>query len=268
MRRIANLGFRSLSAVRPVVRCYAAPAAKYVEIFQSDFPTAESYPVELLGGPHIDFAKLLFAFATKTESKNYKLYVDDFAKLDGIIQKAGPFWAEEPAMESATFSSLSPGFKFVLGWMQSEGAVDSLPYVESAYKELYNEASKNIACTIVTSKAKESCATEVSAAEAAAKEIAKSEFKDYKLVFEYKVDPAIGGGYTFEVGSIFVNKSAVAASSEAALAQASGAMKDWTALPAMPPKPTVHLSETLQRLLGADADDLASADKADLKYGA
>ena len=50
--RITNviiLHLCSLSAVRPVVRCYAAPAAKYVEIFQSDFPTAESYPVELLG---------------------------------------------------------------------------------------------------------------------------------------------------------------------------------------------------------------------------
>ena len=49
------------------------------------------------------------------EGKKYNLYAKEFTKLDAIIEKAGPFWAEENILESSAFSSLNPGFTFVLG---------------------------------------------------------------------------------------------------------------------------------------------------------
>merc|ERR1719469_1180225 len=114
MKRIASLGVRSLAA-RPV-RCYAAPAKQLVEIFESDFGKVETYPVELLGGRHIEFSKLLFTFAMKLEGGKTEVMLEEFNKLDAIIAKSGSFWTEEPVMTSPTFKALNPSFKFVIGW--------------------------------------------------------------------------------------------------------------------------------------------------------
>lgn len=254
--------------VRNPVRFYVTPDAKYVKIYQSDF-TKNQFPLELLGGSHVDFAKLLFVFADQCEGKNYKLYADEFNKLDETVSKIGPFWGEENFLESQDFRNFSAGFKFVLGWMQSEGAIDRVEYVRSAYKELINEANKETTATITLAedpsqnkKLFDEIKKEVQALHK------KSPQKDYKLVVETKVDPAIGGGYIIEVCNQLFNKSAAAEAETAALQKASASQVDWTALPPAAPRPSASAPDTLVRLLGPVVDDLSVVDKVELKYGA
>lgn len=267
MKRILTLGItRSPLALRPV-RCFAAPAQKYVDVYEG--AKSVTYPVELLGGSHIEFAKMLYAFAEVAEGKKYNLYAKEFTKLDAIIEKAGPFWAEENILESSAFSSLNPGFTFVLAWMQNEGMIDMLPYVKSSYKELANEASKVATATITIAKDAASSSAEIAAAK---KEIAAVHASgpqaSYTLEYEFKVDPAIVGGYCFEVGSQCVNNSAAQQAAAAATSAGSAGVIDWTAVPAAPPRAAATADEMLIRLLGAKVDDLMDADKVELKYGA
>lgn len=261
MNRIVTLSVRR-QAFRPI-RCFAAPAKKYISIYND--ASKVQYPVELLGGSHVEFAKLLYAFADQVESKNFDLYINEFNKLDEIIAKVGPFWAEAKILESKEFNSLNPGFSFVLAWMQNEGMVDMLPYVRSSYKELANEATKTLTVTITVAKEGD----DLSAAKKEAQAMhAASENSSYSLRYETKYDPALVGGYTVEVGSYYVNKSSATASAAAAGAAASALAFDWTALPASAPRATPIADDMLVQLLGATVDDLMEADKAELKFGA
>eukprot|EP00668_Euglena_longa_P008014 GGOE01009649.1.p1 GENE.GGOE01009649.1~~GGOE01009649.1.p1 ORF type:complete len:266 (-),score=47.15 GGOE01009649.1:176-973(-) len=263
MRRAVTLVGRSLNGFRN----YATPSAKYIQIYESDF-ARNQYPLELLGGAHVDFAKLLYTFADQCENKRYEFFLEDFKKLDNIISKQGPFWGEENFFQSPVYSNLTEGFKFILGWIQSEGAIDRLENVRAAYKELVNEVKKETTATIIV--AKETRGSELSEIQSQVEAIHKeSSLRGYKLVVETKVDPSIGGGYILEVCNQVVNRSAAAAAAEsAALEKASAAQVDWTSLPATPPRPSPSHPDTLIRLLGSVVDDLAEADKAEQKYGA
>lgn len=250
------------------VRSFATPAPKYVQIYNSDL-SSRQYPAQLVGGMHVEFAKLLFTFAEECEGKNYKLFVDEFRKLDEIAATKGAFWAEENFLDAPAFKALNPGFKFLLAWMQSEGAIDRLDSVRRAYKELASEAAQECTAIVIVSQEPSAIKTQI---EEIQKEVAlvlrTTAFKDYKLSFEFKVDPSIGGGYIFEVAHQVVNKSTAAAAETAALEKATGTIVDWTAMPPAPPRPSPVAPENLVRLLGPVVDDMMDADRVELKYGA
>jgi F0F1-type ATP synthase delta subunit len=253
---------------RICARSYATPNTKYLEAYQSDF-TKRAFPVELLGGSHVDFAKLLWVFADQIDGKQYQLYADEFKKLDEVIAKQGPFWGEDKILDASAFQGLQPGFLFVLAWMQSEGALDRLEYVRAAYQELVNEANQEAVAVISLAQDKSTMGSKFADIEREVRAVhARSAWKNYKLVIQTKVKPELGGGYTFEVCGQVVDKSAAAAAETDSLKQASKSQTDWTAVPPAAARPNEALPDTLVRLLGSAVHDLAEIDQVELRYGA
>jgi len=246
---------------------FAAPAAKYLEIYNGDFE-AQSYPMQLLGGTHTSFAKMLYKFAEKAESGNFDVYLQDFQKLSGIAAQVGPFWSEDDVLNNPAFSDLSPGFRFALGWMQSERMLDSLPLVKASYQELVDASSNQIRATITVPWDPSSNRSEVERIESEARDMyaARNSGAAPKVIFQVEVNTSLKDGYTFEIDNLYVNKSAaaIAASSSAA---GKDQTRDWTALPALPAKAAPKENVLLLKLIGAELDQLAEIDEVERRVG-
>eukprot|EP00906_Rhabdomonas_costata_P015936 RCo022840 len=246
---------------------FAAPAAKYLEIYSGDFET-QSYPVQLLGGTHTSFAKMLYKFAEQAEGGNFDVYIEDFQKLSKIAADVGPFWIEQDVLNDPAFSALSPGFRFALGWMQSERMLDSLQNVKSSYQELVDALAKQIRATITVPWDPSSNRSEIERIEAEAKELysARNPGTAPKVIFQIEVNPSLKDGYTFEIDNLFVNKSAAAIAASASAA-GKDQIKDWTALPALPAKAVSKENDLLLKLIGAELDQLAEIDDVERRVG-
>eukprot|EP01004_Peranema_trichophorum_P007407 NODE_6183_length_915_cov_40.125000_g5592_i0.p1 GENE.NODE_6183_length_915_cov_40.125000_g5592_i0~~NODE_6183_length_915_cov_40.125000_g5592_i0.p1 ORF type:complete len:263 (+),score=48.30 NODE_6183_length_915_cov_40.125000_g5592_i0:54-842(+) len=258
MRRALGLSRRAFST--SLIRL--APDAKLVKIYQDgDFESAQ-YPVELVGGTHTSFAKLLYTFADSIEGKKYELYVNEFEKLEGIKKKLGPFWGEADILKDEAFSSLNPGFRFVLAWMASEGKIDALTYVKASYLELVDEITGQVRANItVGPKSKDKVETIKSEA---SQVLSKSGGAQKKIVFTVTEDASVDG-YYFEVGTIYVDKTASATKSSEGTGKKEVAY-DWTALPQLPGLKKSSTPDFLLKILGGKVDELQEADAVERKF--
>jgi hypothetical protein len=260
-----SVGTRFLTSCRQLFA--AAPDAKYVAIFKSDFET-QAFPIDLLGGSHIAFAKVLYKFAEQVDNGNFDLYLKDFEAMTTVVAKAGPFWTEADILNDPAFDILSPGFRFTLAWMQAEKLIDALNQVRDAYTELADTTTNQVRATISVPWDPSSQQGEVSRIEGEARELYVSKGgKSSKILFQYKVNPELKEGYTFEIDNLYVNKSGGALTASSAAA-AKDHQKDWTAMPALPVKPIAKGSDLLLKLIGAELDQLADVDEVERKIGA
>jgi hypothetical protein len=211
---------------------------------------------------------MLYKFAELADGGDFELYIQDFQKLSQIAAEVGPFWIEQDVLNDPTFSALSPGFRFALGWMQSERMLDSVQHVKTSYQELVDAMSKQIRATVTVPWDPSSNPSELERIEAEAKELysARNPGATPKYIFQVEVNPSLKDGYTFEIDNLFVNKSAAAIAASASAAGKDQA-KDWTALPALPTKAVPKQNELLLKLIGAELDQLAEIDDVERRVG-
>eukprot|EP01010_Urceolus_cornutus_P000829 NODE_1336_length_957_cov_616.462555_g1030_i0.p1 GENE.NODE_1336_length_957_cov_616.462555_g1030_i0~~NODE_1336_length_957_cov_616.462555_g1030_i0.p1 ORF type:complete len:262 (-),score=61.24 NODE_1336_length_957_cov_616.462555_g1030_i0:107-892(-) len=246
------------------IRSYATPTAKYVELYESNFEE-KPYPIKLLGGTHTSFAKLMYQFSKTVDNKSY---ADQFEILRSIIANEGPFWGEADFTQDKSYDKLTPGFRFVLAWMRSEKMLDSLDAVEASFLEFVDADANQIRATIsVAWNPNENKAEIDRIKKEAASLYSKQTGETQTPVFNIISKPELKGGYTFEIGSLYINNSD-AAKLVAQAAAAKGSEMDWTAMPAAPAVRVPGVSEELYSLLGAEVDVLQSADNTEKKYGA
>jgi hypothetical protein len=270
MKRIIVCALRSCAGTRSLTHScpiFNAPANKYLEIYNGDFEK-QSFPINLLGGSHITFSKILFKFAEQAEGSNFDLYLKDFESLSQIAAKLGPFWTEAEFMNDDRFSSLSPGFRFTLAWMQSERMLDSLNQVKASYQELADSFTKQVRAVITVPWDPSSRRDEMDKIEAEAKALfnERNQGSNIQVIFQHQMNMHLKDGYTYEIDNLFVNKSAAARAASSTIAS-KDQQKDWTAMPALPVKPIAKESPLLLKLIGADLDQLADIDEVERRCG-
>ena len=191
-------------------RFNSAPAwvkPDHVAIFKSDF-AAETYPERVFGGDHLLFSKLMYKLATKENKGEAYIKTLTALLLKERTGKLGAHWRTEANVATdKEFADLDDGVRFVLRWMQSASSMDKLEEVAHIFQVYVKSAQKTIVVPVTLSGLPESNKTQAEAArKAAAATVAARlpEKKDWKLEFEYLVDPGILDGWRLNVGSFVV----------------------------------------------------------------
>eukprot|EP00659_Diplonema_papillatum_P010268 gene10268-15792_t len=258
------------SSLTRAARFNSTPAwvkPQYVELFKSNLDKLE-YPEKAVDGEHLVFSKLMYQIA-KAEGKEEK-YLSDLQTLKQNAKQLSRTWrTSSNVAEDKEFQEMEPGVRFVLRWMQTSAQMERLEDVTKIFAIYVKAAKKTMVVPVTLAGLPETQQKNVDAAKKAAQTVLSTRFpdkKDWKLEFDYVVDPGIIDGWRLEVGSLVVEDMSAYLSTFEKAAGAS-AQVDYTAVPVAKPLATEWPLNAGVEMFSDWCDELTTYDMEEAKFG-